>query len=74
MTDVNDRPAERGIALNNVLTGAVLAAILWVGNSIMDIRDNLASLYTTAQLNAQAINYLKMQAHTHREAQTNGTP
>lgn len=41
---VQDRPAETGIKVNNILTGLVLASILWVGNSIMDIKEIIASM------------------------------
>lgn len=56
---VQDKPAEVNLKLNNVLTGLVLAAILWVGNSIIDIKDIIASLDKTMSLQARDITYLE---------------
>ena len=45
--DVNDRPAESGIKLNNIISALILAAILWVGSSIETIKDKLTAVIVT---------------------------
>jgi len=55
--DVSDRPTENGVKLNNVLTGMILAAIIWVGTSIEAIKDDISKVVT-----AQAINTTKIKA------------
>ena len=45
--DVNDRPAESGIKLNNIISALILAAILWVGSSIESIKDKLTAVIVT---------------------------
>ena len=56
MSEVNDRPAERGILIGNVLSGAILAAIVWVGNTILDLKDELAKVTSRQAVNVEVIN------------------
>lgn len=42
--DVNDRPAERGIRVNNVLTSGILTILAWVGYNIDNMKDSLAQV------------------------------
>ena len=55
MAEVNDRPAERGILLGNILSGAILAAIIWVGNTIIDLKDELGKIAGRQMVNVQVI-------------------
>lgn len=45
--DVNDRPAESGIKLNNIISSLILIAIVWVGSSIETIKDKLTDVIVT---------------------------
>lgn len=41
---VKDKPTENGVRLNNVLTGLLLAAALWVGSSVEDLKSAVVLL------------------------------
>lgn len=56
---VNDKPAEVGIKLNNILTGLILAAILWVGTSIEQIKTNVAEVTAHQMVNGEKISSLE---------------
>ncbi|NIT58380.1 MAG: hypothetical protein GWN00_19780 [Aliifodinibius sp.] len=56
---VNDRPAETGIKVNNILTGLILAAIIWVGTSIEEIKGNVAEVTAFQMVNTEKINHLE---------------
>jgi len=55
---VTDRPAESGIKLNNILTGLILAAILWVGSSIEQIKGNVAEVTARQMVGNEKISHL----------------
>ncbi len=52
---VTDRPAERGITLNNIISGMILLVAGWAGSNIDDIKDKVGLLDKKASLNAEAI-------------------
>lgn len=41
---VKDKPTENGVKINNVLTGLLLAAALWVGSSVEDLKGAVVTL------------------------------
>ena len=41
---VTDKKTEHGVLLNNLLTGLLLAAALWVGNSLEEMKSTVAVL------------------------------
>lgn len=43
---VKDKPTETGVKVNNILTGLLLAAALWVGNSVEDLKSAVITLAT----------------------------
>lgn len=43
---VKDKPTENGVKINNVLTGLLLAAALWVGSSVEDLKGAVVILAT----------------------------
>lgn len=53
---VTDKPTETGIKLNNILTCLILAAILWVGSSIEEIKVNVAEVTAFQMVNSEKIN------------------
>lgn len=44
--EFHDRPTETGVRINNILTGLLLAAALWVGNSVEDLKEAVIVLAT----------------------------
>lgn len=46
---VIDRPTENGVRINNVLTGLLLAAALWVGSSVEDLKGAVVLLASEQQ-------------------------
>ena len=44
--EFHDRPTETGVRINNVLTGLLLGAALWVGNSVEDLKEAVVILAT----------------------------
>lgn len=58
---VEDRSAERGIVINNILTGLILAAIVWVGSTIEQLKEMVWGLVAEQKLQQQQIVGLKEQ-------------
>lgn len=52
---VNDRPAETGIKVGNILQTLILAAILWVGSSIEQIKSRVAEVTAFQMVNTEKI-------------------
>lgn len=52
---VHDRPTETGVKINNVLTGLLLAAALWVGSSVEDLKEAVIVLATQQEHNEATI-------------------
>ncbi len=49
-TFVRDRKVEWGMILGNIIASFTLAAILWVGNSIIDLKDGFRQMTGVQQL------------------------
>lgn len=64
-TPVADRPTENGVRINNVLTGLLLAAALWVGSSVEDLKEAVVILATNQDHNSQDLGELKAEAKSH---------
>lgn len=60
--NVHDRPTEKGVWIGNVLTGLLLAAALWVGSSVEDLKEAVVILATNQDHNSQALGELKAEA------------
>jgi len=56
--NVEDRPTEKGIMYNNILTFLILAVISWVGVNITQMRDSLSEIKTTGAVMKTDIKYL----------------
>jgi len=52
---VADLPTENGVRLNNVLTGLLLAAALWVGSSVEQLKEAVVILATQQVHNEKAL-------------------
>lgn len=48
---VKDKPTENGVRINNVLTGLLLAAALWVGTSVEQLKEAVIVLATEQKHN-----------------------
>jgi len=55
MVYVADRPAERGITLNNIITGLILLVAGWAGNNIDEMNDKVGKIDKQSALNTNAI-------------------
>ena len=58
--DVNDKKAEIGINLNNVLTALILGVMVWVGSSIEQIKDKVSEVVTSVAVNDSRIKALEI--------------
>jgi len=52
---VADRPTERGITLNNIITGLILLVAGWAGNNIDEMNEKVGLIDKQSALNTQAI-------------------
>lgn len=57
--EVKDRSAEFGIKINNILTGLILAAILWVGSTIEELKEMVWGLVADQRELQQQITVLE---------------
>lgn len=55
MNEVQDRQAENGIKLQNILTFLVLAVMTWVGTNIEIIKKDMAANQLETRLNSAGI-------------------
>ena len=65
--NVQDKSAETGIKVNNILTALVLAVMLWVGTSILDIKDEVAGVRTDFAVNNIQLTQLRREFDRHLE-------
>lgn len=63
--NVHDRPTEKGVWIGNVLTGLLLAAALWVGSSVEDLKEAVVILATNQDHNSQDLGELKAESKAH---------
>ena len=52
---VADRPTERGITLNNIITGMILLVAGWAGNNIDEMNEKFNRIDKQSALNTRAI-------------------
>jgi len=56
---VQDRPAENGIKINNIISFLILSVMAWVGYNIEDIKKNVATTITITAINKADIKHLQ---------------
>lgn len=62
---VVDRPTENGVRINNVLTGLLLAAALWVGSSVESLKEAVVILATNQEHNVTALDEVRAEQKDH---------
>lgn len=62
---VHDKPTEKGVWIGNVLTGLLLAAAVWVGSSVEDLKEAVVILATTQDHNITTLAELKAASKDH---------
>lgn len=62
---MNKEVAIDGITINNIISALILAAILWVGTSILDLKDEVASQSTQIELTKVEGTYTKERLEDH---------
>jgi hypothetical protein len=63
--DVHDKPTEVGIKLNNVLTAMTVAILLWIGTSLISVKDEIAAMRTELAVGEVEVEYLQRQLDEH---------
>lgn len=53
---VEDKKTERNILWNNIISGCILASILWVGDTIDSIKDDIRDVVSRQMVNIATIN------------------
>ena len=66
-TQVEDRPAEDGIKLNNILTFLILAVMTWVGANITVMKDSLAEVQLEGAVRKSEIIFINEKVDRHIE-------
>lgn len=56
--EVQDKPTEVGIKLNNILTALVLMVMSWVGYNINTMKDHIAVIRTDSAVQAVQLTYI----------------
>lgn len=63
--EVNDKPAEVGIKLNNVLTALVLMVMSWVGMNINNMAADIAAISTAIAVTDTRVAHLEEDLKIH---------
>lgn len=63
--DVQDKPAEIGIKLNNILTFLVLAVMSWVGYNIQAMKDEIVRNRIDSSINRNDLQHMKDRLDNH---------
>lgn len=63
--DVQDKPMEIGIKLNNILTFLVLGVMSWVGFNINSMKESIHEIQTVTQVQKTELNYLSEKLEQH---------
>lgn len=63
--EVQDKPTEVGIKLNNVLTALVLMVMSWVGYMINDMNKSIGIIATAAAVNQKQVTYVEKRLDDH---------
>jgi len=63
--EVQDKPTEVGIKLNNVLTALVLMVMSWVGYMINDMNKSIGIIATAAAVNQKQVIYVEKRLDDH---------
>jgi hypothetical protein len=54
-TPVRDAKADSGILIGNILSAAILASILWVGSTLISLREEVRVLVNNQQMHGQQL-------------------
>lgn len=68
---VQDRPAETGIKINNIISFLILSVMAWVGYNIEDIKKNVAQTTTITAVNKADIQHLQKELTEHKRNHVN---
>jgi hypothetical protein len=63
---VQDKPAETGIKINNIISFLILSVMAWVGYNIEDIKKNVAQTTTVTAVNKSDIKHLQDSLREHK--------
>lgn len=63
--DVQDKPAEIGIKLNNILTALILMVMSWVGVNITTLKEDIGEIKTEFAVGKNDIQHLKERLRSH---------
>jgi len=63
--EVQDKPTEVGIKLNNILTALVLMVMSWVGYMINDMNKSIGVIATVAAVNQNQLANIEKRLDTH---------
>lgn len=63
--EVQDRPTEAGIRLQNILTFLVLAVMSWVGYNIEQMKQEMSTLHVASAVQAAQVAELKERFERH---------
>lgn len=68
--EVQDKPTEIGIKLNNVLTAITIAILVWIGTSILSVKEEVGNLRTDIAVGQTNIEHLeeKLEEHINNKA------
>ncbi len=63
--DVQDKPAEIGIKLQNILTSILIGVCAWVGTEIRTMGADIAEIKTDIAVDRTELNHLRQQFNQH---------
>lgn len=64
---VSDVPVEKGIMVGNILSGLILAAILWVGSTIISLKDDINDVIIEQKVIISELSSVKMTQQDHED-------
>ena len=64
---VSDVPVEKGIMVGNILSGLILAAILWVGSTIISLKDDINDVIIEQKVIISELSSVKMTQIDHEK-------
>jgi len=67
MNQVQDKPAEVGIKLNNLLTSILIGVCIWVGTEIRTMGNDIAEIKTANAVDRTEMKYLRERLTRHIE-------
>ena len=63
--EVQDKPTENGIKLNNILTALILGVMSWVGVNITTMKDDISLMRTDFAVNKNELSHLRTALNEH---------